>query len=194
MIMAQRRTGVNSVNRTALWAAAARAHETYRADRLFLDPYAERLVGAEGERLLPEGLQTGSEMTVFAIRTRFFDNFLQETAIRQEQQVVLLGAGLDTRAYRMAWPTGTVIYEVDQDAVLAYKQARLSDVMLSVDRRPVAADLMEDIEGPLLQAGFDHQTGTVWIAEGCLAYLPASHVRRLIEVVTELRSTKLVRR
>lgn len=177
---------MNSVNRTGLWTAAARAHEAQRADRLFLDPYAERLAGAEGEALLTEGLQTGSEMTVFAIRTRFFDDLLLETVIRPGQQVVLLGAGMDTRAYRMAWPTDTVIYEVDQGTVLAYKQARLSDVVLSVDRRPVDADLMEDIRDPLLRMGFDRQTETVWIAEGFLAYLPASPVRRLIEVVTEL--------
>lgn len=170
-------TDLSGVARTARWTAAARARETARPDRLFDDAFAALLAGADGDALLrhfhteraaPDG------NPVLPIRTRWFDDFLRST-VTKGCQVVGLGAGLDTRAYRLDWPSGVVLFEVDQASVLAYKRQRLSQVA-NVPRcecRSVATDLTGEWEPALLDAGFDPTARTVWFAEGLLFYLPA---------------------
>ena len=102
---------------TARWIAAARAAETGRPDRLLEDPWAAALAGPEGEDWL--GARAGSPaLAVMIIRARFFDDFLRRVTVPGGAgQVVLLGAGLDTRGYRLAWSGRVQMFELDQPEV-----------------------------------------------------------------------------
>jgi methyltransferase (TIGR00027 family) len=168
---------MNGVARTARWTAAARARETARPDRLFADPLAGLLAGPDGHELLRHfhTSRASDEGNPFLpIRTRWFDEFLATATAGTGCQVVGLGAGLDTRAFRLDWPEWTVLFEVDQPALLAYKDTVLSDARppSRCDRRMVPIDLADDWPSALLAAGFDRDRPTVWFAEGLLFYLP----------------------
>ncbi|MGV9677007.1 SAM-dependent methyltransferase [Nocardia sp. NPDC003482] len=188
-----------SVGVTALGIAALRAAETRRPDALFRDPYAERLVTGVGEGgwqgIVRGQVDSGDERagrlyrTIgnFAIaRTCYFDAYFESAAAQGIRQVVILAAGLDARAYRLAWPPGTVVFELDQPKVLAYKAATLADVTPAAERREVAVDLRQDWPEALRRNGFDESAPTAWLAEGLLRYLPAAAQDRLFEAVTAL--------
>jgi methyltransferase (TIGR00027 family) len=104
------------------------------------------------------------------------------------RQIVLLAAGLDSRAYRLPWPDGTVVYELDQPRVLEFKRNALTelDAAPTADRREVAVDLRDDWPGALKTAGFDPRQPSAWIAEGLLIYLPASAQEQLFEGIDAL--------
>ncbi len=174
------------VAQTARWTAAARAAENARADRLTSDPYAQALAGPRGAELL-EQYGGGGVLPYLAIRTRFYDEAITRLAADHElRQVVMLAAGLDTRAYRLDWPAGTVAYELDRLALLRYKDAVLSAAQPRCTRRTVAVDLVDDWQTPLRTAGFDSARPTLWIAEGLLFFLPGEAVEALLRTVAEL--------
>lgn len=199
----------SSVGVTATMVAAARAVAS-RADRpLIDDPFAEPLVRAVGVDLLtrlasgevdPADLNdvhdgaTGSAGAMsrmadnMAVRTKFFDEFFLEAARAGIRQVVILASGLDSRAYRLAWPAQTVVYEVDQPQVIEFKSRTLAELGAAptVDRRVVAIDLREDWPAALRAAGFDPGLPTAWSAEGLLGYLPPEAQDRLLDTITEL--------
>ncbi|MFI6455995.1 class I SAM-dependent methyltransferase [Streptosporangium amethystogenes] len=187
------------VGLTALMVAAARAIETHRPDALAGDAYAEHFVRAAKVSAawpvhpteVPDGDANplwGRLGRYFGLRTRVLDDFLIRSVHAGARQVVLLGAGLDTRAFRLGWPPGLVVYEIDRDGVLAFKH-RVLDGLAAVPtaiRRPIAADLREDWARSLLSAGFDPAVPTAWLAEGLLLYLPSTAERRLIDTVDRL--------
>jgi methyltransferase (TIGR00027 family) len=202
----------SSVGVTATMVAAARAVAT-RADRpLINDPFAEPLVRAVGVDLLTR-LATGqvdpndlndvhdgaaasagsagamSRMADnMAVRTKFFDEFFLGATRAGIKQAVILASGLDSRAYRLAWPAGTVVYEVDQPQVIEFKSRTLAELGAAptVDRRVVAVDLRDDWPAALRGAGFDPTQPTAWSAEGLLGYLPPEAQDRLLDTITEL--------
>ena len=195
----------SSVGVTAVMVAAARARETDSADPLIRDPYARILVtGADTgvwEKFLepeiqdrvagadPEAAALFANMLSYqAVRTLFFDAFFAEASAAGIRQVVILASGLDSRAYRLVWPQGTVVYEIDQPKVLEYKAAMLArhGVEPSAERREVAIDLRQDWPAALKAAGFDAARPTAWLAEGLLMYLPAEAQDRLFEQIGEL--------
>lgn len=104
------------------------------------------------------------------------------------RQVVILAAGLDSRAYRLPWPAGTSVYEIDQPKVLEYKTSTLESLGATPTaiRRPVPVDLRDDWPAALTAAGFDRSEPTAWLAEGLLPYLPSDAQDRLFEMVTAL--------
>jgi len=104
------------------------------------------------------------------------------------RQVVILAAGLDARAYRLPWPAGTVVYEIDQPEVIAFKTTTLTGLGAepTADRRTVAIDLRQDWPAALREAGFDPDRPTAWIAEGLLGYLPPDAQDRLLDNITAL--------
>jgi methyltransferase (TIGR00027 family) len=172
---------------TAYWVAAARAIETRRPDALFDDPWAAALAGEEGthwaEARPPESLAP------MVIRARFFDDFLRRATFEEGMaQVVLLGAGLDTRALRLHWPLGTTVFEVDQADVLSYKAELLAGSHPSCERQVyLRADLRTaDWPAQLAGAGFDPAAPAVWLAEGFLFYLPDEAIRTLLAQVSAL--------
>lgn len=194
-----------SVGATAVMVAAARAGETDKDEPLIQDPYAKILVAGAGtgvwevmlddefaERVAeaePEAAAMLEHMHNYqAVRTHFFDRYFAEAAAAGVRQVVILASGLDSRAYRLPWPTGTIVYEIDQPMVLEYKAAKLAEheVSPSALRREVPMDLRYDWPNALRDAGFDPSQPTAWLAEGLLMYLPADAQDGLFEQITTL--------
>lgn len=192
-----------SVGATAVMVAAARAVETDRPDPLIRDPYARLLVtnagaGAIWEAMLDPTLvakaaaidaETAAIVAYLrsyqAVRTNFFDTYFASAVAAGIRQVVILASGLDSRAYRLDWPAGTIVYEIDQPKVLSYKSTTLAEngVTPSAGRREVPADLRQDWPAALRDAGFDPTARTAWLAEGLLMYLPAEAQDRLFTQV-----------
>ncbi|GLF99615.1 SAM-dependent methyltransferase [Streptomyces yaizuensis] len=190
---------IAGVGRTALLVAAARAIETHRPDALARDPFAAPFVRAApdtaGWPLHPDHVPGGAADPLwgrlggyFALRTRVLDDHLLARARSGTRQVVLLGAGLDSRAFRLGWPHGCVVYEIDSAEVLEFKRTVLdaTGAAPTAERRALAADLRHDWATALLCAGFDPAAPTAWLAEGLLLYLPAPAERRLIASVARL--------
>ena len=195
----------SSVGATAVMVAAARAAETARDDALINDPYAKILIADAGtgawEYMLDDDFiakvaEADAELAPLfehmgnyqAVRTHFFDDYFARAVEAGIRQVVILAAGLDSRAFRLPWPAGTTVYEIDQPKVLEYKSATLAAhrVQPSADRREVPIDLRQDWPAALRDAGFDPAAPTAWLAEGLLMYLPADAQDRLFAQVTEL--------
>jgi methyltransferase (TIGR00027 family) len=195
----------SSVGATATMVAAARAMVTRIDGALISDPYAEPLVRAVGVdvftklangELDPSALAVDDDQNAgmdrmvdnMAVRTKFFDDFFTDATSAGIRQVVILAAGLDSRAYRLRWPAGTVVYEVDQPQVVEFKTRTLAEIgaQPTSDRRAVAVDLRFDWPAALKEAGFDADQPTAWSAEGLLGYLPPDAQDRLLDTVTAL--------
>ncbi|MFI9017401.1 class I SAM-dependent methyltransferase [Streptomyces griseus] len=188
------------VGATALLVAAARAIETHRPDSLAQDVFAEHFVlGAPASkgwpvrlREVPDGDRNplwGRFARYFGLRTRVLDDFLLRSVhAGNARQVVLLGAGLDSRAYRLAWPSGCVVFEIDRAEVLAFKHQVLDGLSAAprATRVPVPTDLRADWAGALPAAGFDPAAPSVWLVEGLLFYLPPAAETYLIDTVDRL--------
>ncbi|WP_163748531.1 SAM-dependent methyltransferase [Mycolicibacterium helvum] len=183
----------DAVADTALLVAAIRARESAREDRLFTDPFADKLAGETGHRILEAALATSGERTTMQIvvRTRFWDDALQHAA-SSCRQVVLVAAGMDARAYRLNWPAGTGVFELDQPAVIAAKNALLADTTPSCTRVPIGVDLADDWPAVLRAAGFDATAPSVWLTEGLLQYLDEEAVHRLFERIDALAAPESV--
>ena len=183
--------------------AAARAVATRQQHAIIDDPWAAPLVEAVGIEPLsrmvklgapPADSQLGSDMKLqpmidsFAVRTRFFDQFFAAATGSGIRQVVILAAGLDSRAYRLPWPSGTVIYEVDLPNVLHFKAQVFSRLRVTplARHRPVACDLRDDWALELRGNGFDASQPTAWSAEGLLMYLPPDAQDHLFDTITAL--------
>jgi len=176
--------------------AAARARESERPHRLFNDPLAAALAGAEGfawlDRMTVAAGSGGPELYP-VIRTRFFDEFLLnacgDAGVRQ---VVLVAAGLDTRAYRLEWPSGTRLYEVDLYDVLEAKEAviKKAGAQPRCERHTIRADLRENTwPESLCTAGYQPRDLSVWLIEGLLFYLPYTAVHTLLAKVSAQTAT-----
>jgi len=194
----------SSVGATATMVAAARAMASTADDALIDDPFAEPLVRAVGvdffTRLVtgdlrPEDLDSDSESVGMqrmtdnmAVRTKFFDEFFVSATEGGIRQAVILASGLDSRAYRLAWPAGTTVYEIDQPDVIEFKTRTLADLGAepTAERRTVAMDLRYDWPSALIEEGFDPNQPTAWSAEGLLGYLPPDAQDRLLDTITEL--------
>ncbi|MEE6175432.1 SAM-dependent methyltransferase [Mycobacterium sp. 050134] len=181
-----------SVGATALGVAAARAAETRSENPLIKDPFAQVFLDAAGDgvwnwysaaQLSPEVLEAEPQLPLqrramvgyMASRTAFFDQFFLDATHAGIHQVVILAAGLDSRAWRLAWPDGITVYELDQPRVLDFKQSTLAGhgARPACNRVPVAVDLRHDWPEALQRAGFDASAASAWSAEGLMPYLPA---------------------
>jgi methyltransferase (TIGR00027 family) len=191
----------SSVGLTATMVAAARAVASRTPDALVSDQFAAPLVRAVGvdffarmatgeldPRDLDEDAAKGMRRfaDAMAMRTSYFDEFFLDATRAGIRQAVILASGLDSRAYRLPWPAGTSVYEVDQPQVIDFKTATLAGLGAepTADRRAVAIDLRDDWPAALKRAGFDPAQRTAWIAEGLLGYLPAEAQNRLLDQIT----------
>ncbi|ORA17854.1 class I SAM-dependent methyltransferase [Mycobacterium asiaticum] len=182
-----------SVGATALGVAAARAAETRSVDPLISDPFAQIFLDAAGDGVwnwhsapqLPAEvieaepdlpLQMQAMVDYMASRTAFFDRFFADATRSGIRQAVILAAGLDARSWRLPWPSGTTVYELDQTRVLKFKSSTLAEhgAEPTCRRIPVAVDLRQDWPAALREAGFDPSVPSAWSAEGLLPYLPAA--------------------
>lgn len=193
---------VSGVGITALGVAAARAVETSRADGLVRDPYAADFVRAARSSVpMPTRIEDAdaeeigwATMSQFmGLRSRFLDDYLRDSQVAGDndagvRQVVILAAGLDSRAYRLPWTEGTTVYEVDQPRVLEFKDEVLADsgAEPACVRRAVHIDLRDDWATALRESGFDPKQPTAWLAEGLIMYLPSDAAERLLTTVHEL--------
>ena len=194
----------SGVGATATMIAAARAMATKDPRHLIDDPFAEPLVRAVGidffVRMIDGTIDTSpfgdtspervqAMIAGMALRTRFFDDyFISACANGAVRQAVILASGLDSRAYRLPWLSDTVIYEIDQPAVIDFKTRVLNDLDAQprAQRRTVGIDLREDWPTALKAAGFDPTVPTAWLAEGLLIYLPPDAQDRLFDTITAL--------
>jgi methyltransferase (TIGR00027 family) len=185
--MSEKITSDHLLGSTARWMAAVRAKESEREDRLFYDPWAAALAGAEGQGWAEQ--RPAESFTPIILRTRFFDDFLQRITLQHGiRQLVLLGAGLDTRAFRLTWPEQTRLFELDQPAVLADKEQVLQSAgaQPACGRQTIAVDLTGPWQENLLQAGFEPHQPSGWLLEGFLFYLSGETLTRLLDRATEL--------
>jgi methyltransferase (TIGR00027 family) len=192
----------NSVGATATMVAAYRAAASKRAQPVIDDPFAEPLVRAVGieffsrlatgefEAVDPHDGDMVNLMTdLFAARTRFFDEYVTGAVRAGIRQAVIVAAGLDARPYRLSWPAGTKVYEIDQPEVIDFKTKTLAELGAAPtsDRRTVGIDLRRDWPTALREAGFDAAAPTVWLAEGLLiGFLPPEAQELLLDNITAL--------
>ncbi|MBS4729516.1 class I SAM-dependent methyltransferase [Mycobacterium sp. SM1] len=192
-------TGVGA---TATMVAAARAVASNTDDPLIDDAFAESLVRAVGVDFFTRW--AGGELDLadddasrrvlqwfvdlMAVRTRYFDEFLLTAMAAGIRQAVILASGLDARGYRMAWPPGTTVFEIDQPQVIEFKTAALAQLNAqpTADLRMVPIDLRQDWPAALRRAGFDPSRPTAWVAEGLLPFLPPDAQDRLLDDITAL--------
>jgi methyltransferase (TIGR00027 family) len=193
----------SSVGATATMVAAGRAVASRDPRGLINDPFAAPLVRAVGieffakiadgelemSDLDPESApRVQANIDEMAVRTKFFDDYFEAATAGGIRQAVILASGLDSRAYRLAWPQGTVVYEIDQPEVIEFKTRTLEDIGAAptAQRRTVPIDLREDWPAALRAAGFDAGAPTAWCAEGLLIYLPPEAQDRLFDDIHAL--------
>lgn len=172
----------SAVAGTAYWIAAVRARESRRPDRLFDDPYAATLAGDRGPAVMAASERVSGENQFIPVRVRWFDDAVTAAVGDGVDQVVLLGAGLDTRAYRLPLPADLDWYEVDRAEIFATKGPVLAaaGAVPRCRRREVVADVTGDLLGPLGAAGWLPGRRTAWVAEGLVFYLDATDVEALL--------------
>jgi methyltransferase (TIGR00027 family) len=194
----------SSVGATATMVAAARAAATRNSQPVITDEYAAPLVRAVGLDVftklasgelesddLEKGVGFPRMVDTFAARARFYDDYFAAAGRAGVRQVVIVASGLDARSYRLAWPAGTTVYEIDQPEVIAFKTATLSALGAAptAELRTVGIDLREDWPAALQRAGFDPAQPTAWLAEGVLiGFLPPEAEVRLLDSITPLSS------
>jgi methyltransferase (TIGR00027 family) len=192
----------SSVGATATMVAAARAAASRRPDPVINDPFAEPLVRAVGLDLFTKVASGELDFAdvdddagfprmvdTFAARARFYDDYFAEASSAGLRQVVIVASGLDARPYRLSWPAGTTLYEIDQPDVIEFKTSTLSELgaVPGAEHRPVGIDLREDWAAALQRGGFDATQPTAWLAEGVLiGFLPPDAEVRLLDNVTAL--------
>jgi methyltransferase (TIGR00027 family) len=193
-----------SVGATATMVAAARAAASGATNALINDPFAAPLVSAVGldfftrwaagelDPVAVDGVDAPwglAQMTnLMGARTRYFDTFFLDAASAGIRQAVILASGLDARGYRLAWPTGTAVFEIDQPQVIEFKTATLARLGANptADLKVVPVDLRYDWPAALQQKGFRPDVPTAWIAEGLLAFLPPAAQDLLLDNISAL--------
>ena len=177
----------NPLGSTARWTAAARALENAREDRLFADPWAEKLAGEEGAAWAAG--RPADSLAPMLLRIRFFDDFLQRIAHQEAlRQVVLMAAGLDTRAFRLDWPAETSLFELDQPGVLQEKDLilRSASAQPTCTRHTIETDLTRPWGEALTKAGFKPTQPSIWLLEGFFFYIPSESITRLLDEINAL--------
>lgn len=181
------RGSINDIGATSLMTAQLRARETERADRIVEDRFAAEFVAAAGGALPPraEGFIEHMAEQV-AVRTRFLDDALLDATRAGIDQVVLVAAGMDSRALRLDWPAATTVFEVDQDSVLGFKEAVATEhgATPTCQRRTVPADLRGDWVTALEAAGFSPARPTAWLTEGLLYSLDEAAADGLLATIS----------
>jgi methyltransferase (TIGR00027 family) len=186
------RANIDAIGTTSLMTAQLRAWENERADRIADDPWAAVFVAAAGSALPPRSEDFVAHMREqVAVRTRVLDDAVLTGARGGSDQVVLVAAGMDARAFRLDWPAGTTVYEVDQADVLAFKDTVLAEhgAVARCTRRVVEADLREDWTAALRAAGFEPSRPTTWLTEGLLYSLDEAAADTLLGAITAVSAS-----
>ncbi|MBB6174232.1 methyltransferase (TIGR00027 family) [Nocardiopsis mwathae] len=183
------------VGLTALMAALDRSAESNRNDRLFEDRLAQQSRITLVKLAKVAGLISTHSPDISAfirdtvlLRTYYFDRELLDAARHGCVQVVLLGSGLDSRAFRLLWPENIELFEVDRADVFALKDHIIDETESApaCTRIPVWADLRGDWLGALRAAGFNPWRRTVWLLEGLLPHLNQAESDRLMGAINAM--------
>ncbi|WP_076475539.1 SAM-dependent methyltransferase [Williamsia sterculiae] len=190
-------TITSGVGRTALLVALGRALESRRSDALIDDPFAEKFVAAAGEPdLLPDAIGESARdnpamarmldflVDMMAARTLRIDEAVVDANTERCRQVVILASGLDARAARLPWAPGTAVFEVDQPAVVAFKDTVLAAEGAASTSTRVGCDLRDDWLTALREEGLSETEPTIWLAEGLLPYLRGADQQRLLSTIS----------
>lgn len=177
---------IQHVSDTALWVAAYRAMESERPDALFHDPYAGLLAGERGREIASRMERTRMTAYSVVVRTRIIDDFITERLAAGADCILNLGAGLDTRPYRMKLPKELVWIEVDYPHMMKLKEERLAGETPQCELRRLAVDLSDKAarESFIAEtaASFQH---IVVLTEGVIPYLSPSEVTTLSSDLTQ---------
>ena len=189
-------------SRTAQWVALLRAFAGHERDPVVTDPVAEHLIlgpyalGYQLARRVPRLLRaclsvasvvSSGRSRHLSLRTRAIDDAVVAEADAGTRQLVLLGAGLDARAYRLAALKDTVVFEVDHPSTQREKRARVPSDHVAKDVRFVSVDFARDsLEGALRGAGHEPSQATTFVWEGVTMYLERSAVLATLRTVEAL--------
>lgn len=184
---------IDGVAMTAIGVAVIRARESRRPDRLYDDPLAQVLTDAARGGFAPE---RWARLEALADRfyegrsvgVRLVDDRIRSAVASGIRQIVLIGAGLDTRAFRMELPKGTRIFELDLPETFSFKEPVIASAGASprCERYVLPVDLRTDWVKPLLAAGFRVDEPTHWVDEGVLGYLSSEEALAVVAALTEL--------
>ncbi|HTV60314.1 MAG TPA: SAM-dependent methyltransferase [Verrucomicrobiae bacterium] len=175
-------TLIENVSDTAFWVAYYRALESKRPDALFHDPFAGLLAGAHGEKIARS--MPGKYMTAWSvvIRTCIIDDYIRFALAHGVDTVLNLGAGLDTRPYRMDLPSSLLWIEADYPHVIDFKQERLSNQTPRCRLERVQLDLANPSERLKLLSGSNARAQKILIlTEGVVPYLTVQDVGSLAD-------------
>jgi methyltransferase (TIGR00027 family) len=185
-------SSILNVSDTALWVAVYRAMETARPDAIFRDPYAERLAGERGVKIVEEMKRGRAMAWPMIVRTAVMDEMILARIKRDGVDTVLnLAAGLDTRAWRLSLPAQLHWIDVDLPAMTEYKASLMRDEQPACRYEAIAADLTN---APIRDALFS-QVGNaaramLVITEGLLVYLSPEEVESLSRAIHSMRSAR----
>jgi methyltransferase (TIGR00027 family) len=183
---------LDPVATTGLLVAAIRAEESAREDALFRDPFAAALAGDAGRAALAAYQAAAGAVTVpvIEVRTRFYDDAFRRAWQGGIRQFALLAAGMDARAYRLPWPDGTRLFEIDRPEVIALKAERLAGAEPTCQRVAIGMSLTEDWRAALRAAGFDPAIPTSFAVEGLLQYLDEATIEAIFAGIDQLASPR----
>ncbi|WP_225727414.1 MULTISPECIES: SAM-dependent methyltransferase [unclassified Nocardia] len=198
MTQARGSVPIDGVAMTAVGVAVIRARESERPDRLYDDPLAREFVEAAraGFAETEGGVDRWSRIEAVAdafytgrsVAVRLVDDAVRAGIESGCRQVVLIGAGLDTRAFRMPLPAGTRWFEIDLPELFAFKEPVLAaaGAVPGCVRAVIAQDLRGDWAKPLREQGFRPDEPTQWVDEGAIPYLLHEDALRVVTTITEL--------
>jgi methyltransferase (TIGR00027 family) len=171
---------IRDIGDTARWAAIYRARETERPNPLFEDPFARQLAGARGAEIAASMPFSEANEWAWIARTYLFDQFVTEQVKAGVTRIVNLGAGLDTRPYRLALPPLLHWAEIDLPAVLDYKEEILASAVPRCQLARIRCDLSDVAARRDVFLGLRPSDGhALIVAEGVLGYLSEQEVAAL---------------
>jgi len=172
---------IEHVSDTARWVAYYRAMETERRDAVFRDPYARRLAGPEGKRIVDEMPRGKATAWAMVTRTAVFDEIIVDVVRARNADLVLnLAAGLDARPWRLPFPTALRWVDVDLPAMLDYKASIMGAIEPTCRYEAIPADLVDaKVREALFSQIGREATRALVVTEGLLIYLTDEQVAGL---------------
>ncbi len=171
---------IHHVSDTAMWIAAYRAQESDRPDAVFKDPLARKLAGPRGFAMVATTPYTDAMAFAMVARTTAIDRLILSAIQKGVDTVINLGAGLDTRPYRMRLPSTLPWIEVDFPDTISYKNEVLKNDHPVCKLRRIACDLSHDEERRTLFAKLGGETkNALIITEGVIGYLTNEQAEKL---------------
>jgi methyltransferase (TIGR00027 family) len=174
-------TEIQDVTGTAFIVAEYRARENAEANPLYVDRIVPLFLD-ETTRQAADGISANFPAVekIVRLRTRYFDDRLDEQLSLGCRQVVILGAGLDTRPVRKQAP-GVAYFEIDDLNTLGFKRARLAESGIDARVTFIPGDYVADDFLRLLETnGFRFELPAYFIWEGNTMYLTGASVRRVL--------------